>query len=140
QSPGRGAMDQPAHEGQGRLWRRLVQRRLLLRVTVPAVLAVALFAVALLDIRRAQVPWPVLLWLVPGLASGYPFGRATKVAWDSDASQLVAVGSGLGLFVAMLAVRVTESVVVGPLVLNLPYASHAAALFGVGLLLGRALG
>src|SRR5689334_9742210 len=35
-------------------WRRLVQRRLLLRVTLPVVLAVALFAAALLDMSRGH--------------------------------------------------------------------------------------
>ena len=121
-------------------WPRLVHRRLLLRLTAPALIGLVLLALAVADLVRARAPAAILLWIVPGVAAGYVFGRLTRVAWDSEASQVVQDGGGVVLLLAYVGVRLGEGYVLSPRFFDWPYISNAAALLGVGLLLGRALG
>ena len=121
-------------------WSRLVHRRLLLRLTLPGLIGVVLLILAVVDLVRGHVPPLVLLWLVIGIATGYPFGHMTKVAWDSDKSQLVQDGSGLLLLAGYLVLRLGERFLLNPAVVNLPYVTNGAALAGAGLLIGRFLG
>jgi hypothetical protein len=101
--------------GKPRLhWSRLVQRRLLVRLCVPGLIGLVLLAFATADLVRGHAPAIVLVWLIPGAVAGYVFGRLTRVAWDSDISQLVQDGSGLALLLAYLAVRFGESIVLSP--------------------------
>jgi hypothetical protein len=123
-----------------RHWTRLLHRRLLVRVVAPGVLGLLLGALAIADLVRGQVPWTVLLWVLPGLVLGYAIGRLTRVAWDSEAGQLVQSGGGLVVLMAYLMVRFGEGFVLSPRFFDWPYISNAAALVAVGLLFGRVIG
>ncbi len=121
-------------------WRRLVERRLIFRVTIPFLIGLVLLVLALVDLSQGHAPARVLLWLLPGFAVGYGFGRMTGVAWDSEASQVVQDGSGTVLLIAYLIVRFGEAYLLSPRFFDWPYVSNAAALVGVGLMLGKGIG
>ena len=126
------------HKRGGRIqWHRLVHRRLLVRVVLPYAIGLVLLVLAVTDLVRGQVPAAVLLWLVPGIAIGFPIGRMTKVAWDSEKSQVVQDGAGMLLLLGYIAVRLGVGYVLNPRILDWPYVTNAAALVGVGLLFGR---
>ena len=107
---------------------------------MPGLIGLALLALAVADLVRARAPVGILLWVVPGVAAGYVFGRLTRVAWDSEASQVVQDGGGVVLLLAYVGARLGEGYVLSPRFFDWPYISNAAALLGVGLLLGRVLG
>lgn len=121
-------------------WTRLLHRRLLLSLTLPAAIGLVLLALALTDLVADRAPASVLLWVVPGTVVGYAIGGMIRVAWDSEAGQLVQSGGGLLVLLAYLGARFGSGYLLSPRFFDWPYIANAAALAAVGLLLGRVLG
>lgn len=86
-------------------WHGLVHRRLVLRVTVPVIVGVVMLGFVLIDLIEGRLPPLALRWALAGLALGYPFGRLTKVSWDSESSQVVRDGGQVAILLAYLVFR-----------------------------------
>src|SRR5262252_8976205 len=84
----------------------LLERKLLVQVTLPGVLALIQIGVAINDIARSQAEPVTLLWLVGALGVGFAFGRAVRVDWDADATQVALLGGQilLGLVYALVSI------------------------------------
>lgn len=92
---------------QGRIhWRRLLQRRLLIRVTVPTLIGVVQLAFAIIAIVNDRVPARILAWALPALLVGYLFGRSTKIAWDDEKAQIVLIRAQFLITVGYVVLRV----------------------------------
>lgn len=95
-------------------WTRLLHRRLLLSLTLPAAIGLVLLALALTDLVADRAPASVLLWVVPGTVVGYAIGGMIRVAWDSEAGQLVQSGGGLLVLLAYLGARFGSGYLLSP--------------------------
>jgi hypothetical protein len=104
------------------------------------VIGIVLLILAVLDLVRGHVPLAVLLWLVGGIAAGYPFGHLTKVAWDSETSQVVQDGAGFVLLAIYAGVRLGEHFLLSAGIIDLPCVTNGPALIGAGRLIGRFIG
>jgi hypothetical protein len=79
-------------------------------------------------------------WILVGIIIGYPFGRLTKILWNSDKTQLVLNGSGVILLVAFVITRIITSIVIRMELGYLSYVLDIVLLVGVGSMTGRILG
>jgi hypothetical protein len=55
-----------------------------------------------IDSFFTSFPAITFAWILVGFIIGYPFGRLTKISWNSDKTQLVLDGSGMVLIVAYI--------------------------------------
>src|SRR5689334_13060000 len=92
-------------------WYRLLQRRLLIRVTLPTLLACVQLILAIIEVARGHAPAIALTWLLLGLLLGYPFGRLTHVSWNTEKSQLALLSGQSLLTVGYLLVVLGAHVV-----------------------------
>lgn len=53
----------------------------------------------------------IFSWIIVGIVIGYPFGRLTKISWNSDKIQLVLDGSGMVLIVAYIVSSIIRSII-----------------------------
>jgi hypothetical protein len=127
--------ERPVHR-----WRRLLNRKLRMRVTVPALIGLIQLGLALVEMVNGRVPPLILLWLVSALVVGFGFGRATRVMWDSEASQFVLVGGQVVLTLAWLLVEVGSKALLPQVLEPLSAAGAIALLVACGLVFGRSLG
>jgi hypothetical protein len=121
-------------------WRRLLHRKLLLRLTLPLLIALVQLGLALAEIVGGKAPPALVVWLLPGLLVGLGFGRATRVAWNPDASQVALVGGQAALSLAFLVVQLGARPVLARALGDLSYAGAIALIVAVGLVAGRSLG
>lgn len=96
-------------EGTGHeriVWRRLLQRKLLLRVTIPTVIGLVQLVLALMAISAGNARPVALLSLVPALAIGFIFGRSTRIAWDDERAQIALLQAQVVLAISYFVVRI----------------------------------
>jgi hypothetical protein len=127
--------ERPVHR-----WRRLLSRKLRMRVTVPVLIGLVQFGLTLVEVVNGRVPPPILLWLLPAVVVGFGFGRATRIMWDSEASQLVLVGGQVVLTLAWLLVQVGSKALLPQVLEGLSAAGAIALVIAGGLVVGRSLG
>ena len=112
---------------------RVLHRKLLFRLTIPAVLGISMLVRVLSDyafvVRFPPVTFALIL---PGIAVGHTFGRLTKVSWNSDRTQLILDGGQIAILVAYVAVRVVSVVVIHIELAGLTYAFDVIFLLGAG--------
>jgi hypothetical protein len=121
-------------------WRRLLQRRLAIRVTVPALIGLIQLGVVVWDLATGRSSVAVLWWAPPSLVVGYLFGRMTHIAWQRDDTQIALVGGQVALSVIYVVLRIGSRVAA-----HHTFADHAAAavvflVVSFGLFVGRSLG
>jgi hypothetical protein len=119
-------------------WRH-VQGKLRRQVALPAVLGVTQLLLAAATIVQGEAPPSVLVWLVPALLVGLAFGRATRVAWDSETYQAVLVGGQVVLTLAWLAIQLGSRAALARALGDLSYAATITLLIASGLVLGHSL-
>jgi hypothetical protein len=120
-------------------WRHLVEGKLRRQVTLPALIGLIQLVLAVATIINGQAPATVLLWLVPALLVGFAFGRATRIIWDSGASQAVLVGGQVLLTLAWLAVQVGSRPALTRALGDLSFAGAITMVMAGGLAIGHAL-
>jgi hypothetical protein len=124
-----------------RRWRRLLQGKLLVQLTLPAVIGLVQLGAAVIQIRTSAVPpagaGPWLLW---SFALGFGLGCAIRVAWDDRAAQVVVVGNQLALTLGFVVFNLGSKTALEYLLGDLPTASASVLLVGSGLLLGHSAG
>ena len=121
-------------------WRRLLDRKLRMKVTIPTLIGLIQLGLAAVEMINGQIPPPTLLWFVPALIVGLGFGRATRMIWNSERSQLVLVGGQVLLTLAWLLVKMGSKVLLPQLLESLSAAGVIALLVTSGLVLGHSLG
>ena len=121
-------------------WYRLLQRRLLIRVTLPTLLACVQLVLAIIDLARGKAPAAALAWLFPGLLLGYPFGRLTHVSWNTEKSQLALLGGQSLLTVIYLLVVLGAHFVLKHELSQVRPVSTIVLLVAAGIALGRLVG
>ena len=120
--------------------RNLLHKKLLARLTIPLVIGAVMLAIPIIDLFSIPIPPITFIWLIVGIILGYPFGRLTKISWNSDRTQLVLVGSGIGLLVIFIITRIITSIIIRMEFGYLSYVLDIVFLVSVGGTFGRALG
>ena len=120
--------------------RNLVHRKLLLRLTLPSIIAAAMLIAVIIDSFFTPFPAITYAWILLGIIIGYPFGRLTKISWNSDKTQPVLVGSGVILLVAFVVTRIIASIIIRIEFGYLSYVLAIILLVSVGGTTGRTLG
>ena len=120
--------------------KNLLHRKLLVRLTIPLVIGAIMLAVPIVDFFYLSLPPITFTWILVGIIIGYPFGRLTKISWNSDKTQLVLAGSGIVLLVVFIIIRIITSIIIRTEFGYLSYALDIVLLVSVGGTVGRALG
>jgi hypothetical protein len=120
--------------------RNLLHKKLLARLTIPLLIGAVMLVIPIIDLFSIPIPPITFVWLIVGIIIGYPFGRLTKISWNSDKTQLVLVGSGIGLLVIFILTRIITSIIVRVEFGYLSYALDIVFLVSVGGTIGRAFG
>ena len=96
-----------ASENDGRIvWRRLLQRKLLIRVTLPTAIGLVQLALSIIAIVSGDARPMLLLFMLPALAVGFWFGRRTMIAWDDERAQVSLVQAQILLAISYIVVRI----------------------------------
>jgi hypothetical protein len=82
----------------------------------------------------------IFAWIIVGIVIGYPFGRLTKISWNSDKTHLVLDGSGMVLIVAYIVSSIIRSIILHIKFGYLSYMLAIALLASVGGTIGKTLG
>jgi hypothetical protein len=69
--------------------KKLLDRKLLLRLTIPSVIAAVILVGVIIDAFITAIPVITFAWILVGIIIGYPFGRLTKISWNSDRGQFL---------------------------------------------------
>ena len=120
--------------------RNLLHKKLLARLTIPLLIGAVMLVIPIIDLFSIPIPPITFVWLIVGIIIGYPFGRLTKISWNSDKTQLVLVGSGIGLLVIFILTRIITSIIVRMEFGYLSYVLDIVFLVSVGGTIGRAFG
>jgi hypothetical protein len=70
-----------------------------------------MLVVVIIDSFFISFPALTYAWILVGTIIGYPFGRLTKISWNSDKTQLVLDGSGMVLIVVYIITSIIRSIV-----------------------------
>jgi hypothetical protein len=121
-------------------YRNLLHRKLLLRLTIPMIIAAVMLVV--ISVESFFTPFPVITyaWILVGIIIGYPFGRLIKISWNSDKTQLVLDGSGIILMVAYIVISIIRTLILRMEFGYLSYVLAITLLVSVGGSIGRELG
>jgi hypothetical protein len=120
--------------------KNLLHRKLLARLTIPLVISAVMLVVTITDFYNIPIPAITFAWILVGIIIGYPFGRMTKISWNSDKTQLVLVGSGIVLLVVFIIIRIITSIIIRTGFDHLSYVLDMVLFVSVGGTVGRALG
>jgi hypothetical protein len=120
--------------------RNLLHRKLLLRLTIPSIIAAVILVGVIIDTFFTPIPTITFAWILVGIIIGYPFGRLTKISWNSDKTQLVLVGSGVIVIGVYLVTRIITSVIIRMEFGYLSYVLAIVLLVSVGSIIGKTLG
>ncbi len=120
--------------------RNLLHRKLLLRVTIPLIIAAVMLAAVIIDSFFTVFPAITFAWILVGIIIGYPFGRLTKISWNSDKTQLVLDGSGVVLLMVYIVTSIIRVVILRIEFGYLSYVLDITLLGSVGGMIGRTLG
>ena len=118
----------------------LLHRKLLARLTIPLVISAVMLVVPIIDFFYLSLPPITFAWILVGIVIGYPFGRLTKISWNSDNTQLILDGSGIVLLVVFIIIRIITSIIIRTEFGYLSYVLDIVLLVSVGGTVGRALG
>ncbi len=99
-----------------------------------------MLVVVIIDSFFTSFPAITYAWILVGLIIGYPFGRLTKISWNSDKTQLALDGSGVVLIVVYIVTGITSSIVLRIEFGYLSYVLAITLLASVGGMIGRTLG
>ena len=121
-------------------YRNLLHRKLLLRLTIPMIIAAVMLVVIIIDSLFTPFPVTTYAWILVGFIIGYPFGRLTKISWNSDKTQLVLDGSGMVLIVVYIVISIIRSIILRIEFGYLSYVLAITLLASVGGTIGRTLG
>jgi hypothetical protein len=120
--------------------RNLLHKKLLARLTIPLLIGAVMLVIPIIDLFSIPIPPITFVWLIVGIIIGYPFGRLTKISWNSDKTQLVLAGSGIVLLVVFIIIRIITSIIIRTEFGYLSYVLDIVLLVSVGGTVGRALG
>ena len=120
--------------------RNLLHRKLLTRLTIPIAISAIMLVVIMFDFYSTHFPAITFAWILVGIIIGYPFGRLTKISWNSDKTQLALVGTGIVLLVAFMIIRIITSIVIRMEFGYLYYALDITLLVSAGGTIGKTLG
>jgi hypothetical protein len=120
--------------------RNLLHRKLLLRLTIPSIIAAVILVSVIIDTLFTPIPAITFAWILIGIIIGYPFGRLTKISWNSDKTQLVLVGSGLVVLGVYLVTRIITSIIIRMELGYLSYVLDIVLLITVGSIIGKTFG
>jgi hypothetical protein len=120
--------------------RNLLHRKLLLRLTIPSIIAAVIIIGVIIDTFFTPIPAITFAWILVGIIIGYPFGRLTKISWNSDKTQLVLVGSGVVVLGIYLVTRIITSIIIRMEFGYLSYVLDIVLLITVGSIIGKTLG
>jgi hypothetical protein len=130
-----------AASGQERIhWGRLLQRKLLIRVTVPTLIGLVQLVFAIVAIVNGHAPARMLLWSLPALLVGYLFGRSTKIAWDDEKAQIVLIRAQLLLTAAYIILRVAGHIALEKTLSGRMDLADLLLVLSFGLFFGRTVG
>jgi hypothetical protein len=121
-------------------YRNLLHRKLLFRLTIPMIIAAVMLVVIIIDSLFTPFPTITYAWILVGIIIGYPFGRLTKISWNSDKTQLVLDGSGVVLIVVYIVTGIIRSIILRIEFGYLSYVLAITLLASVGGMIGRTLG
>ena len=126
----------------GRLvWRRLLQRKLLIRVTIPTAIGLVQLVLAIIAIVSGDARPIVLLFMLPALLVGYLFGKRTKIGWDDERAQVSLIQAQMLLAVSYIVVRIgTRYLLELTLRSRVEGLATVLLLVSFGLFFGRSLG
>jgi hypothetical protein len=120
--------------------KNLLHKKLLARLTIPLVISAVMLVVSIVDFFSLSYPTITFAWILVGIVIGYPFGRLTKISWNSNKTQLILDGSGIILLVIFIIIRIIISMIIRTEFSYLSYVLDIVLLVSVGGTVGRALG
>ena len=120
--------------------KNLLHRKLLFRLIIPLITAAMMLVAVIIDSFFTSFPAITFAWVVVGIIIGFPFGRLTKISWNSDKTQLVLDGSGMALLVAYIVTSIIRSIIIRMEFGYLSYVLAITLLASVGGAIGRTLG
>jgi|ERR671923_600785 hypothetical protein len=89
--------------------RNLLDRKLVVRLTISSIIAAVILVGVIVNTFFAAIPAITFTWIFVGIIMGYPFGDLTKIAWNSDRTQLVLVGSQVVILGTYLATKLLQT-------------------------------
>jgi TctA family transporter len=120
--------------------RNLLDRKLVLRLTIPSIIAAVILVGVIIDTFSTTIPAITFAWILVGIIIGYPFGRLTKISWNSDRAQLVLVGSQVVILGVYLVTKIITSIIIRMEFGYLAYVLAIVSLTTVGSIVGKTLG
>ena len=75
------------------------------------IIAAVMLIAVIVDSVFTSFPAITYAWIIVRLIIGYPFGRLTKISWNSDKAQLVLDGSGMVLIVVYIVTSIIRSMI-----------------------------
>lgn len=121
-------------------WRQLLQRKLLLTVTIPTAIGLIQLAFAIYAIVTGDARPLVLLFMLPALLVGYLFGKRVKIAWDDESAQVSLIQAQVLLTVSYIVVRIgTHILLEKTLASRIHGVATAVLIVSFGLFFGRSL-
>jgi hypothetical protein len=122
------------------LRKKLLDRKLLLRLTIPSVIAAVILVGVIIDAFITAIPVITFAWILVGIIIGYPFGRLTKISWNSDRGQFLLVGSQVVILGVYLVTKIITSLIIRTEFGYLTYVIDIVLLITVGSIFGKTLG
>jgi hypothetical protein len=104
------------------------------------IISVVMLVTVVIDSFFTSFPAITFTWILVGFVIGYPFGRLTKISWNSDNTQLVLDGSGVALMVLYIVSSIIRSIILRIEFGYLSYALVITLLASVVGTIGRTLG
>jgi hypothetical protein len=104
------------------------------------IIAAVMLVAVIIDSFFTSFPTITYAWILVGLIIGYPFGRLTKISWNSDKTQLVLDGSGVALIVIYIVTGIIRSIILRIEFGYLSYVLAITLLASFGGMIGRTLG
>ncbi|MGE0542899.1 MAG: hypothetical protein AB7R89_22255 [Dehalococcoidia bacterium] len=128
------------HEKEHIHWGRLLQRRLLIRVTLPTLIGIVQLVFAVVAVTGGNTPARILLWMFPAIIAGYVFGRITKIAWAHEGTQIALVRGQILITVAYILVRIGTKIALNETLGDRVNLADVLLVLSFGFFLGRTLG
>src|SRR5689334_8835611 len=104
------------------------------------IISVVMLVTVVIDSFFTSFPAITFAWILVGFVIGYPFGRLTKISWNSDKTQLVLDGSGMVLMVVYIVISIIRSIILRMEFGYLSYVLAITLLASVGGIIGRTVG
>jgi hypothetical protein len=123
------------------VWRRLLQRKLLLRVTIPTAIGLVQLVLSIIAIVSGDARPILLLFMLPALLVGYLFGKSTRIGWNDERAQVSLIQAQALLAVSYIVVRIgTHYLLELTLGSRINGLATALLLVSFGLFFGRSVG